>query len=65
MEPWSTPDSGPIAPPFNNYQIDENCAIGFNPSFTGWPTNLQAGAYTTFQAPSNARMTIRNWQVRR
>ena len=36
--------------PFDNYVIDENCAIGFDPAFTGGSTNLQAGAYTTFQA---------------
>ena len=50
MEPWSAPDSGPIGTPFDNYEIDENCAIGFNPSFTGGSTNLQGGAFTTFQA---------------
>jgi hypothetical protein len=48
MEPWSAPDSGPIAAPFDNYTIDENCAIGFAPSFTAGTTNLQAGAYSPF-----------------
>jgi hypothetical protein len=50
LEPWSAPDSGPIGTPFSSYAIDEDCAIGFNPAFTGGTTNLQAGAYTTFQA---------------
>lgn len=50
LEPWSAPDSGLPATPFDNYVIDEDCAIGFNPAFTGGSTNLQAGAYTTFQA---------------
>jgi hypothetical protein len=50
LEPWSAPGSGPIATPFDNYTIDENCAIGFDPAFTGGSTNLQAGGYTTFQA---------------
>jgi len=40
MEPWSAPDSGPIGTPFDNYTIDENCATGFNPAFTGGATNL-------------------------
>jgi hypothetical protein len=48
MEPWSAPDSGPIGTPFDNYTIDENCAIGFAPAFTGGASNLQAGAYTPF-----------------
>jgi hypothetical protein len=50
LEPWSAPDSGPAATPFDNYTIGENCATGFAPAFTGGSTNLQAGAFTTFQA---------------
>jgi hypothetical protein len=50
LTPWSAPDSGPSGTPFDSYTIDENCAIGFAPAFTGGATNLQAGAYTTFQA---------------
>ena len=50
LTPWSAPDSGLAPTPFDNYEINENCAIGFNPAFTGGATNLQAGAYTTFQA---------------
>ena len=50
LEPWSAPDSGLSPTPFDNYVINENCAIGFDPAFTGGSTNLQAGAYTTFQA---------------
>jgi uncharacterized repeat protein (TIGR01451 family) len=48
LEPWSAPDSGLPATPFDSYEIDENCAIGFAPAFTGAGTNLQAGAYTSF-----------------
>jgi hypothetical protein len=48
--PWSAPGSGLPPTPFDNYVIDEDCAIGFDPAFTGGSTNLQAGAYTTFQA---------------
>jgi hypothetical protein len=48
MEPWSAPDSGLPGTPFSNYTIDQNCATGFNPSFTGAGTNLQAGAYGAF-----------------
>ena len=50
LEPWSAPDSGLAPTPFDSYDINENCAIGFDPAFTGGSTNLQAGAYTTFQA---------------
>jgi len=50
LEPWSAPDSGLPATPFDSYTIDENCATGFSPAFTGGATNLQGGAYTTFQA---------------
>jgi hypothetical protein len=48
LQPWSFPDSGVAATPFDNYVIDENCASGFAPAFTGGATNLQAGAYTPF-----------------
>ena len=48
--PWSIEASELPAEPFSNYLIDEDCAIGFDPAFTGGSTNLQAGAYTTFQA---------------
>jgi hypothetical protein len=50
LEPWSFPDSGLASTPFDNYTISENCPTGFAPAFTGGSTNLQAGAYTTFQA---------------
>jgi hypothetical protein len=50
LEPWSAPGSGLAPTPFDSYTIDEDCAIGFDPAFTGGSTNLQAGAYTTFQA---------------
>jgi hypothetical protein len=50
LTPWSAPDSGLAPTPFDSYLINEDCAIGFNPAFTGGSTNLQAGAYTTFQA---------------
>jgi hypothetical protein len=54
LEPWSAAragsESGLAATPFDSYTIDENCATGFAPAFTGGSTNLQAGAYTTFQA---------------
>jgi hypothetical protein len=49
MEPWSAPDSGLPGTPFSNYTIDENCATGFNPAFTGGITSLQAGGYTPFE----------------
>lgn len=49
LEPWSAPDSGPSGTPFDNFTIDEDCAIGFAPSFAALTTNVQAGAYTPFE----------------
>ncbi len=50
ISPWSTPDSGPDATPFDSFPINTGCVNGFNPSFTGGSTNLQAGAYSPFVA---------------
>jgi uncharacterized repeat protein (TIGR01451 family) len=50
LTPWSAPDSGPAASPFDDFLIDEACPGGFAPSFTAGSTNLQAGAYTPFVA---------------
>lgn len=50
LEPWSSPDSGPDATPFDNFGIDTGCVSGFAPAFTAGSTNLQAGAYTPFVA---------------
>ena len=49
LEPWSFPDSGPVATPFDSYDIYENCAVGFDPSFAALTTNVQAGGYTSFE----------------
>jgi hypothetical protein len=49
LEPWSAPDSGLAGTPFDNYTIDQNCAIGFAPSFAALTTNVQAGEYTPFE----------------
>jgi hypothetical protein len=48
LTPWSAPDSGPAATPFDSFAIDEACPGGFSPSFTAGSTNLQAGAFTPF-----------------
>jgi hypothetical protein len=50
IEPWSAPDSGPAATPFDSFQITSGCVNGFNPSFTALSSNVQAGAYTPFIA---------------
>jgi hypothetical protein len=50
LTPYSFPDSGSAAEPFDNFLIDEACPGGFSPSFTAGSTNLQAGAYTPFVA---------------
>jgi uncharacterized repeat protein (TIGR01451 family) len=49
LTPWSAPDSGLSPTPFDSYVIDEDCAIGFNPSFAALTTNVQAGGYTAFE----------------
>jgi len=48
--PYSFPDSGPPATPFDVFLISEACPGGFSPSFTAGSGNLQAGAYTPFIA---------------
>ncbi len=50
LEPWSAPDSGPNAEPFDSFTIDGGCVNGFNPTLTAGSTNLQAGAFTNFVA---------------
>ncbi|HKI40812.1 MAG TPA: hypothetical protein VKA66_10560, partial [Mycobacterium sp.] len=50
LTPWSFPDSGPAATPFDNFVIDEACPGGFAPTFTGGSSNLQAGAFTPIVA---------------
>jgi hypothetical protein len=50
LSPWSFPDSGSAASPFDTFPIDEACPGGFAPSFTAGSMNLQSGAYTSFVA---------------
>jgi hypothetical protein len=50
LAPWSAPDSGPDAMPFDNFTIESGCVNGFAPAFSAGSTNLQAGAYTPFVA---------------
>jgi hypothetical protein len=50
LTPWSAPDSGLPATPFDGFVIDEGCAGGFSPSFIAGSTNLQAGAFSPFVA---------------
>jgi hypothetical protein len=50
IEPWSAPDSGLPATPFDSFQISSGCVNGFNPAFTALSSNVQAGAYTPFVA---------------
>ncbi len=50
LTPWSLEGSELPATPSDGYTIDEGCVNGFAPAFTGGSTNLQAGAFTTFEA---------------
>ncbi len=62
LEPWSTPDSGPAASPFDDFVIDEACPGGFSPSFNAGSTNLQAGAYTPFEVSFSRQDTDQELQ---
>lgn len=48
--PYSFPDSGPAATPFDTFAIDEACPSGFAPKFTALSSNVEAGAYTPLLA---------------
>lgn len=51
LTPWSASDSGPPpATPSDSFIIDEGCPGGFSPEFTALSSNVQAGAYTPFEA---------------
>ncbi len=50
LTPWSAPDSGPPATPSDSFIINEACPGGFAPEFTALSSNVQAGAYTPFEA---------------
>ncbi len=50
LSPWSIEAGELPATPFDSYVINEDCATGFAPTFSGGSTNLQAGAFTTFEA---------------
>lgn len=50
LTPWSAPDSGPPATPFDSFLIDEACPGGFSPEFIALSSNVQAGAFTPFEA---------------
>jgi uncharacterized repeat protein (TIGR01451 family) len=46
LTPWSFPQSGPPATPFDRFTVATGCVNGFNPVFTAGSTNLQAGEFT-------------------
>ncbi len=48
--PYSFPDSGPPTTPSDSFTVDEACPSGFAPKFTALSTNVEAGAYTPFEA---------------
>jgi uncharacterized repeat protein (TIGR01451 family) len=50
LTPWSAPDSGLPATPFDSFVINSGCQAGFKPAFVALSANVQAGSYTTFQA---------------
>jgi hypothetical protein len=70
LTPWSTSSSGSGsgsgAEPFDAFQIDEGCVGGFAPSFAALSTNVQAGAYTPFEASfsrADADQELGGWSV--
>jgi Domain of unknown function DUF11 len=50
LSPYSLEEPELPSTPFASFTINEACPNGFNPTFTGGSTNLQAGAYTPFVA---------------
>lgn len=48
LTPWSAPDSGGAAEPFDSFAIDSGCTAGFSPSFNAGTTATHAGAYSPF-----------------
>src|SRR6202453_5413783 len=66
LTPWSAPESGPGASPFDSFQIDEGCVSGFAPSFIASGTNVQAGAYSPFEVSfsrEDAEGELGGWSV--
>ena len=50
LTPWSFEGEELASTPSFSFPIDTGCVSGFNPTFTAGSTNLQAGAYTPFEA---------------
>jgi len=50
LTPWSAPESGLAATPFDSFAIDAGCVGAFAPTFTAGSSSLQAGGYTPFVA---------------
>jgi hypothetical protein len=50
QEPWSFETGDPLSTPFDSFTIDEDCQTGFSPDFTALSSNVQAGAYSSFEA---------------
>jgi hypothetical protein len=48
LSPWSAPDSGADATPFDSFQVLSGCGGGFAPGFTAGTEDPQAGAYAPF-----------------
>jgi hypothetical protein len=46
LTPWSAPESGPDANPFDTFAFTSGCVSGFAPSFTAGSTIPQAGAFS-------------------
>jgi hypothetical protein len=46
LTPWSAPESGPDATPFDSFEISSGCGGGFAPAFTAGTTNNAAGGFS-------------------
>jgi len=48
LEPWSAPDSGPLAERDSGFTVADSCVNGFSPKLSAGTVNPRAGAFSPF-----------------